>query len=468
VSAHTAKTAHSAKKAPIAGELDTWSSHLAFYLSVAGAAVGLGTLWRFPFLAGQYGGGLFVLVFVLSCLLITVPLLIAEFMLGRRGGPNVPAAPGRVARAAGHSTRWSVIGWLGTLAMFLIMTYYSVIGGWVLSYVKTYTFGEAAGLDRAALAGRFDALLADPWQLTFWHALFMGVTVLISAAGLHRGIEIGNKIMMPGLFGILSVLACYALARGDAAGAIDFLTRIDFSLLSGELVLAAIGQAFFATGVGMGIMIAYGSHVTADESLQKSAWIVVISIVLASALASLLIFPLVFGHDVDPAQGPQLAFIVLPSIFIDMPAAALVGTLFFVLLSFAALSSSIAGLEPAAGWLMERFGMSRARALTLAGTTAWFLGLATVLSFNHWSHIRPLSTIERFRTSTLFDLTDFVAANVLLPIGALLTCLFVGWRLERADIAAEFGHNRKVRAALLILLKYVCPVAIAGVLVSAF
>lgn len=447
--------------------VETWSSNLAFYLSVAGAAVGLGTLWRFPFLAGQHGGGLFVLVFVVACLLIAVPLLTAEYLLGRRGGPNVPLGAGRVASASGLSSCWAAIGVLGTLAIFLIMTYYSVIGGWVLSYVAAYATGEVSGLSHAEITTRFNALLADPWRLTFWHAAFMAATVVISSAGLHRGIEVANKIMMPGLFGILLGLAIYALNQGDAGGAIAFLTHVDFSQLSGELVLAAVGQAFFATGVGMAIMIAYGSHVRPATSLPKSAGIVVFSIILASVLCSLLIFPLVFDSGVDPAQGPKLAFIVLPSIFIDMPGGTVVGTLFFVLLAFAALSSSIAGLDPAGGWLMERFGLKRAPAVAIVAAAAWLLGLATVLSFNHWGGVHPLAGIERFKWSTIFDLTDFFASNVLLPIGALLTSLLVGWRLDRATFAGDFGVHPNVRAVLLMLLRYLCPLAIVGVLVSA-
>jgi len=447
--------------------VETWSSNLAFYLSVAGAAVGLGTLWRFPFLAGQHGGGLFVLVFIVACLVIAVPLLVAEFMLGRRGGTNVPLSAGRVAAASGRSSRWAAIGWLGTIAIFLIMTYYSVIGGWVLAYVEAYATGAATALDQAGLTARFTALLADPWRLAFWHAVFMGATLAISAAGLHRGIEAGNKIMMPGLFGILLALAIYALDQGDASRALAFLTHVDFSRLTGELVLAAVGQAFFATGVGMAIMIAYGSHVAGETSLPRSAAVVTLSIILASVLSSLLIFPLVFGSNVDPAQGPQLAFIVMPSIFIGMPGSALIGTLFFVLLAFAALSSSIAGLEPAGAWLMEKYGMKRGKAVSLVAISAWVLGLATVFSFNHWSDVHPLAAIEQFRTSTIFDLTDYFASNILLPVGALLTSLLVGWRLERQTIAADFGRHPAVRAALLLLLKYLCPIAIAGVLVSA-
>jgi NSS family neurotransmitter:Na+ symporter len=452
---------------PLRRTAETWSSHLGFYLAVAGAAIGLGTLWRFPFLVGQYGGGLFVLVFAAACVVIATPLLIAEFMLGRRGGSNVPAAAARVAQAAGHSPRWAVIGWLGTLAIFLIMSYYGVIGGWVLEYVKAYALGETEGLDLAALGLRFEALLANPWRLAFWQAVFMAVTVLISSGGLQRGIELGNKIMMPGLFLILFGLGIYALQQGDATAALRFLTTVDPAQLSGKLILAAVGQAFFATGVGMGIMIAYGSHVTDDESLPKSAAVVVGSIVAASVLASLLIFPLVFGNGVDPAQGPQLAFIVLPSIFVDMPGGAFVGTLFFVLLAFAALTSSIAGLEPAAGWLMERFAMGRVRAVSLVALAAWLLGLTTVLSFNHWREWHPLDSYERFATATIFDLTDSLAANLLLPLGAFLTCVLVGWRLERETVAADFGAHSRLRGVLLLLLRYLCPLAIAGVLASA-
>ncbi len=447
--------------------IETWSSNLAFYLSVAGAAIGLGTLWRFPFLVGQHGGGLFVLVFIAACLFVAIPLLVAEFTIGRRGGPNVPLAAGRLAVASGRSPAWAAVGILGTLAIFLIMTYYSVIGGWVLSYVEAYAFGGAADLDHAGLTARFGALLADPWRLAFWHAVFMGATVGISAAGIQRGIEVGNKIMMPGLFGILLGLAIYALEQGNAGRAIAFLTEVDLAQLTGELVLAAVGQAFFATGVGMAIMIAYGSHVAASTSLPRSAVVVTFSIILASVLSSLLIFPLVFESGVDPAQGPQLAFIVMPSIFVGMPGGALVGTLFFVLLAFAALSSSIAGLEPAGAWLMERFGMRRVPAIALVAAIAWVLGLATVLSFNYWSDFHPLSAIERFRTATIFELTDIFASNVLLPVGALLTSLLVGWRLDRREVEAAFGGQDAMRATLVLLLKYACPIAIVAVLVSA-
>lgn len=446
--------------------IETWSSSFAFYLSVAGAAIGLGTVWRFPFLVGQHGG-LFVLVFIVACLVIAIPLLIAEFMLGRRDGPNVPLAAGRVAAASGRSPKWAAIGVLGTLAIFLIMTYYSVIGGWVLSYVAAFATGGAADLDQAGLTARFNALLADPWRLTFWHAVFMGATVTISAGGIQRGIEVGNKIMMPGLFGILLGLGIYALYHGDAERAIAFLTEVDLTRLSGELVLAAVGQAFFATGVGMAIMIAYGSHVDARTSLPRSATVVALSIILASVLSSLLIFPLVFETGVDPAQGPQLAFIVMPSIFINMPGGALVGTLFFVLLAFAALTSSIAGLEPAGAWLMERSGMKRVPAIALIAAAAWVLGLATVFSFNYWSDVHPLAAVERFRTATIFDLTDFFASNLLLPVGALLTSLLVGWRLDRKVVDEEFGGHGAMGAMLIVLLRYVCPIAIAGVLVGA-
>jgi len=456
----------SASTAASGTRVETWSSNLAFYLSVAGAAVGLGTMWRFPFLVGQHGGGLFVLVFVIACLVIAVPLLVSEFLLGRRGGPNVPRSAGRVAAASGLSTKWSAIGWLGTLAIFLIMTYYSVIGGWVLAYSEAYATGAASALDHAGLIARFNGLLTDPWRLTFWHAAFMGATLAIASAGIQRGIEIANKVMMPGLFAILLILAIYALNHGDAARAIAFLTQVDFSQLNGELVLAAVGQAFFATGVGMAIMIAYGSHVAAETSLVRSAMVVMLSIVLASVLASLLIFPLVFGSNVDPAQGPQLAFIVMPSIFVGMPGGAIVGTLFFVLLAFAALTSSIAGLDPAGGWLMEKYGMKRGLATTLVAVAAWVLGLATVFSFNLWSDLHPLSMIERFKSFTIFDLTDYFASNILLPVGALLTSLLVGWRLDRQTIAADFGDRPAVRA-ILLLLRWLCPIAIAGVLVSA-
>ncbi|MGH8193734.1 MAG: sodium-dependent transporter [Woeseiaceae bacterium] len=438
---------------------ETWSSRVAFYFVSIGAAVGLGTLWRFPYLAGQYGSA-FIVVFVLVCALITTPILAAEFMLGRSGRGSPPAATRAVALASGGSSRWSIIGWLGTAAIVAIMAYYSVIGGWVLAYAGTFATGDLAGAGAEEVGRRFAALLADPWALTFWHFAFMAITVAISAAGLQRGIELANKIMIPGLFALMLGLVAYAFATGDLERGVPFVFRSDWSQIDADLLLAAVGQAFYATGVGMAIMMAYGAYVPSGVSLLRSGAVISASIVVASILASLIIFPLAFRFEVDPAQGPELAFVVLPAIFTHMPGGQIAGFAFFILLAFAALSSAIAGLEPPAAVLRERFGVSRRASVSIVGAAMWLAGLPVVLSFNLWSELRPLAGIPRYAGYGIFEIMDYTAANLLLPIGALLTCIFVAWRLPDSTLSdqLELGDGR--RRTYRRLLGWLCAPAI--------
>jgi NSS family neurotransmitter:Na+ symporter len=444
---------------------DTWSSRIAFYFVSIGAAVGLGTVWRFPYLAGQYGSG-FILLFILVCALIAIPVLAAEFVLGRRGRGSPPAASRAVATSAGLSPAWSAIGWLGTIAMFMIMTYYSVIGGWVLAYIANFARGNLAGLSAAGIGQRFEALLADPWGLAFWHTLFMAITAGVSAAGLERGIELANKIMIPGLFALLVALVGYSIVVGDFERALPFLLRADWAAMDASLVISAIGQAFYATGVGMGIMMAYGSYVPREVSLLRSGAVISASIIIASVLASLVIFPLAFRYEVDPAQGPQLAFVVLPTIFSNMPGGQAAGFAFFVLLAFAALSSGVAGLEPSAGVLRERFGWSRPVSVLVTGAAMWLGGLAVVLSFNQWKEVRPVAGLPYLSDRGIFDLLDYTSANILLPAGALLTCLLVAWRLPVGYLREELGLSERRIQLYRAILGVLCPLAIVAIFIA--
>lgn len=443
---------------------ETWSSRIAFYFVSIGAAVGLGTLWRFPYLAGQYGGA-FIIIFIAACAVITTPILAAEFLLGRRGRRSPPAATRAVAVAVGRTPLWSAIGWFGTLAMFVIMSYYSVIGGWVLAYIGDFAVGGLRGLDAAGVSDSFAAFLADPWILAFWHLLFMVLTVVISAAGLERGIELANKIMIPGLFTLLIALVIYSFAAGDVTRGVSFIFRADWSQLDAAVVLSAVGQAFYATGVGMAIMLAYGAYVPREVSLLRSGAVISASIIIASILASLVIFPLAFRFGVDPAHGPQLAFVVLPTIFTTMPGGQLAGFAFFVLLAFAALSSAIAGIEPSASVLRERLGWSRGAAAAAVGGAMWFFGLAAVLSFNLWSDVRPLSGLPAFADLGIFELLDYTSANLLLPIGAFLTCVFIAWRLPAAVVREELGLSNGWLRTYRLVVGVLCPLAILAMFV---
>lgn len=445
-----------------------WSSQLAVYLGTIGAAVGLGSIWRFPYLAGTYGGGLFIGVFVIACLFIAAPLLVAEYLIGRSAQLPPPIAAGALAADIGASRRWNVIGLFGTSAAFLISSYYSIIAGWVIAYAWNCGRGALAGLPRAALHAEWQRSLADPWALMGWQVLFLGAVAWISARGLGRGIELASRIRAPGLLILLLILDGYSLATGDVAAALRFAFAPHLASLSGEMVLAAIGQAFYATGVGAAVMLAYGAYMPRRSPLVRPALVVTGSILLVSLLATILVFPLVFRFHMDPAAGPTLVFEVLPAVFAVMPGGRLIGTLFFLLLILAALTPSLAMFEPSVAWLETR-GMRRGRAVLATATAIWLAGIGSVLSFNVLAHWHPFEHVPALAGKTIFELADFIAGNVLLPVGALFTCFFIGWRLDRARLAAEIGEQAPLLwKTCRIMLRYVCPAAILAVLAAAF
>ena len=444
-----------------------WSSQFAVYLGTIGAAVGLGSIWRFPYLAGTLGGGVFIGAFVLACLFIATPLLIAEYMIGRFHGLAPSHSAGAMAVSVGRSRRWNIIGQLGTIAAFLICSYYTIVAGWVVAYAWKCGTGALDGLSRPRLQLEWQRFISDPWQLSGWQVAFLGAVAFISARGLGPGIELASRIRAPALLTLLLVLDAYALVTGDVAQTIRFVFSPHWNMLSAQVVLAAIGQAFYATGVGMGMMLAYGSYMSRRAPLIQPALLVSGSILLVSLLATVLIFPLVFRFHMDPAGGPALVFDVLPTAFALMPGGRVIGTAFFVLLIFAALTPTLAGLEPVVAWLQAR-GMRRAPAATAAAFAIWLAGIGSVLSFNVIASWRPLDGIPILAGKTVFEVVDFISGNVLLAVGALLTCVFIGWRLDRATFAAELdGATALGVRTCRILLRYICPAAIAAVLVAA-
>ena len=445
-----------------------WSSRVAFYLAAVGAAVGLGSIWRLPYLVGSSGGSAFIFVFVLACLLIATPLLVAEFVLGRRSRRSPPDAAGAVARESGLTTRWNAIGVLGTIAAFTILSYYTVVTGWVLAYTWKCASGALVGLHRPEVAGLWRGFLSSPLEVGAWHLVFLALVAWISARGVSRGIELANRVRAPALLVLLVILATYALVTGDVRQGLRFAFAPNFAAITPQVVLAAIGQAFYATGVGMAIMLAYGAYVARGSSLVRSALIITGSILVVSVLATLTIFPLVFRYGMDPAQGAELVFDVLATVFAEMPGGRLVGTLFFLLLVFAALTPSIAALEPLVAWLQQHRGVSRSRAVAIAAGATWALGTGSVLSFNLWSEWHPLGLLPAFEGKTFFDVMDFVSSNVLLPIGALATSVLVGWRSSRTILDDELSETTPLARWLCVwLLRYVCPIAIAAVFASA-
>jgi neurotransmitter:Na+ symporter, NSS family len=443
-----------------------WSTSLGFTLGAVGTAVGLGSIWRFPYLAGSGGGFVFIAVFVVACLIFGAPVLVGEILIGRWSRQSPPLAAGAIARQFGYSTRWNIVGWSGSLAGFLILTYYTMIAGWVMAYTWFFLSGNYAVGGVAPAVEKFTRFVADSRAVSLWQLGFIVLVALISIRGVNRGVEWINRIRAPALLALLLVLAAYSLATGDVARGLHFAFAPDLHRLTPTVVLGAVGQALFALGISAGAIIAYGSYMAPGESLSRNVYAVVGSIFVVSLLATVTIFPLVFRYGLNPAQGPELVFQVLPVAFAQMPGGRFFGTLFFALLVLAALTPSVGLLEVPIAWLSERTAMGRTGAAFLTAAVCWLIGQGSVQSFNHWAHWHPLASVPRLAQLDFFGLMDFIAANVLMPLSALLVSVFVGWRVAGRIPEAELsGLSPPARRMLMFALRYVCPIGICVVLV---
>ena len=441
-----------------------WSSRMVFLLAAIGAAVGLGNIWKFPYTAGVSGGGAFVLVYAAAVIAIAIPIVMAELLIGRRARRSPVAAFIKLAREAGASTGWQITGWINLTAAFLILSFYSVIAGWAVAYVPKLATGVFTGADAAVTTGQFQSLLASPWSLVLWHTVFMVLSVVIVARGVQRGIEWAVKILMPALFAILLMMVFYGAIAGDFEQAVDFLFTVDFSKVDGAVVLNAVGQAFFSVSVSMGLLIAYGAYLPETVNIPRNAVIIAFADTFVAILAGLAIFPLVFGNHLDPAEGPGLIFVTLPIAFGNMPLGWLFGSLFFVLLVFAALTSAIALMEPVVAWAQDNRQLRRSTVAAAIGLAVWLVGLASVLSFNVLADFKPLP-FGPLEGKTLFDLLDFITSNVLLPVGGILIALFTGWVLSSDSTREELGlPDGLLFKAWQFLLRFVAPLALAKVL----
>jgi len=447
---------------------ETWSSNTTFLMAAVGAAVGLGNIWRFPYMAGTNGGGAFVLIYLIAVALIAIPALIAETMIGRHGHMSAPVSMQKAAREVGASTNWSIVGWLGVAAAFFILSFYSVIGGWVIAYVPKTVSGSFIGMDADAVGADFDALLGDPVSVVFWHTVFIAVTVGIVTHGIKSGLERAVKFMMPALFVMLIVIVGYALAAGDFGAGLTFLFAPNFSELSAEIVLAAIGQAFFSIGVGIGIMFTYGAYLPDNIPLPRACVTIAIADTLVAMLAGLAIFPIVFANGLNPGEGPGLVFVTLPLAFGQMTGGTIVGTAFFVLLGFAALTSAISLLEVPVSWLEEREGWTRRSATFAIGAAIWFVGMASALSTSVWAEVYLLGFIDKFQTTGILDLIDYITGQALLPLGGMLIALFAGWWMKANVLTEELGMSETAFKVWRFLVRFVAPVGIFWVLASAW
>ncbi len=443
-----------------------WSSRFTFLMAAVGCAVGLGNIWRFPYTAGVSGGGAFVLIYLGAIVLLALPLLMAELMIGRRGAAGPPAAIAAVAQESGRSRNWRWMGvLLGGLGAILALSFYAVVGGWTIAYAFKMAAGQLQQVSAADAGQVFDDLNASPGTLLAWFTAFFAATIFISSRGLHAGVERAVKFMMPALFVMLVTMVVYSASVGDMERTLRFLFTPDFSKIDAKIVLAAFGQAFFSVSVGITNMMAYGAYLKRDTNLPSASIIVVGADTMVALLAGLAIFPIIFMHGLEPGAGPGLVFMTLPFAFGQIPGGLVFGTVFFVLLFFAALTSSIAMLEAPVSWLRDATSLSRRAAALLAGSVSFVLGILAALSFNVLSDIHPLGSIALLEGKTFFDLFDYLVTNILMPLGGLLIAVFAGWFIKTEFSRDELfgGKDTMAHYVWLFLLRFVAPAILAFV-----
>ncbi|SIQ14943.1 sodium-dependent transporter [Marinobacterium stanieri] len=440
-----------------------WSSRMAFILAAVGSAVGLGNIWKFPYITGENGGGAFVLVYLACIAIVGIPVLIAEVMIGRRGGQSPVASMHSLTQTEGTRKGWRLIGWNGMIASFLVLSFYSVIGGWALSYVGKAASGMFIGADADAIGGAFGGMLASTGDLLLWHSVFMAIVILIVGRGIRSGMEKAINTLMPLLFVLLFIMVGYAMTTGHFGEAVSFMFSPDFSKLTTEGVLTALGHAAFTLSIGIGVMMAYGSYLPQKVNIARTAMSIALMDTGVALLAGLAIFPLVFANGLEPGAGPGLIFVTLPLAFGQMTGGLIFGTLFFALLLVAAITSAISMLEPVVEWLEEHKGISRAKSALVGGLAIWLVGIGTVLSFNAWADFHPLGGIAFFEGKTVFDLLDFLVSNLMMPLGGLAIALFAGWAMKRQGLDDEIGLKGGMYSAFMFVLRYLTPAGIAVV-----
>ncbi|HET9680063.1 MAG TPA: sodium-dependent transporter [Gammaproteobacteria bacterium] len=438
------------RREPLHGQ---WSSRIAFIFAATGAAVGLGNIWKFPYITGLNGGGAFVAVYLLFVLAIALPVMMAEVMLGRRGRRNPINAMRLLSEEETGKTRWQIVGWLGVLTGMLILSYYSVIGGWTIDYALRTVSGTFAQTNAAGVREQFAALAASPWRMLLWHTVFMLLTVLVVARGVEQGLEKALKYLMPLLFVLLLVMVGYAMTTGHFMQGLRYMFDFNISELSADGILMAMGQAFFSLSIGMGAIMAYGAYLPEDASIGGTTLSVALMDTTVALLTGIMLFPIVFANGLDPAHGPGLLFLTLPLAFGQMTAGTIFGALFFLLLVFAAWTSSIGLIEPAVARLVEHRQLRRSHATWIIGGIIWLLGLISIFSFNVLRDVRPFGR-------SLFANLDFFTSNILLPFSGFMIAVFAGWVMCRGSSTEELELGAGNRySAWRLLIRFVAPVA---------
>jgi NSS family neurotransmitter:Na+ symporter len=441
-------------------EVSEWRSSSGFILATIGSAVGIGSIWKFPYEVGANGGGAFVLVYLAGLALVVVPMMLAEFAVGRRGRGDAATSIEVVARSEQVTQRWRSVGVFGAVTAFLILSFYAVIGGWALFYAGE-TLAHGLPGSAVAVSDQFDDLLGSPALMGACQAAFLGMVASVVHRGVQRGIETSMKLLMPILALLLAALAAYSMTTGAAGEALRFLFVPDFDSLSGRGVLDALGLGFFSIGVGLGILLTYAAYSPPGMNLKVAAVASVAGDTAVSLLAGLAIFPIVFANDLDPASGPGLAFVSLPLAFDAMPGGRWAATAFFAMLAIAALGSAISMLEAVVAVLDHRLGWSRRRGTIIASTACFLVGLATVLSFNRWSGFHPLGAIDRYADATLYDLLDDATSQLLLPLGGVALAIFVGWVVPARLLGDQLDLRGLALTGLRLTLRFVAPALVA-------
>lgn len=439
------------------GPRDHFATRLGFVLAAAGSAVGLGNIWKFPFMTGQNGGGAFLIIYVAFVLTIGLSVMLAEFTIGRAGQRN-PVGAFRVLKDG----PWTAVGALGVIAGFVILSFYSVVGGWTLAYAGKAISGGLAADSPDALGALFGGFISEPIGVIAFHALFMVLTMTVIAGGIRGGIERAARVLMPALAVLVVILAVRSITLEGAGKGIQFFLTPDFSKVTWDTVNAALGQAFFSLSLGMGAMLTYASYLDKQVNLPRTAAQVTILDTGFAVIAGLMVLPAVFAFGFDPGAGPGLTFITLPAVFAQMPAGQIFAFMFFALLAIAALTSAVSIMEPVVSYLIDERGLSRKTATIVTGFVIWAMGVPSALSLGPWKDI----TIAG---KGILDAMDYLASNIMLPLGGVLIALFIGWSISNRAVeeaTSDGVHPFPLAKAWIFVCRFVAPAAVAWVLFS--
>jgi neurotransmitter:Na+ symporter, NSS family len=435
---------------------EQWTSKLGFILAAAGSAIGLGAIWKFPYLAGTNGGAIFFLLFIILTLIVGAPILMAEFLVGRNSQKDAVRAYQKLA----PGSKWHYLGYAGVIFSFILLSFYSVVGGWILSYLIRSLTGSMTNADYGALFGE---VISNPAEVVIAQFVFMLMTILVVKGGVQKGIERASRYMMPALFLFFIILGIRSLTLDGAMEGVRFLLYPDFTAITGETILMALGQAFFTLSVGISVMVTYASYLSKDENITKSAFSVVGLNIFICLLAGLVIFPAVFALGFEPGEGPGLVFVVLPAVFNEIAFGGVFLVVFLVLLLFATLTSAFSILEIVVAAMVKDEAGRRGKITWISGLLIFMVGVPSALSFG------LLSDVQIFGKS-IFDFADFLVTNLGLPVGALLISLFVGYRLPRDLVREELNKGTKGLGVLFdiwyVSIRYVAPVGILLVFLS--